>query len=115
MTCLSADYTAERHAFPRYYLRKVFVSDYVPDVVMSSLKTCNVGCRGPLREGKGGELGVRVGSLSTTRDECGRTFAPRASKGDFQVSKEGGWLCGQKGKGCKEGMGKLATDIIHEM
>jgi hypothetical protein len=36
-------------------------------------------------------------------------------KGDFQVSKEGDSLCGKKGKGCKEGMGKLAIDIIHEM
>jgi hypothetical protein len=31
------------------------------------------------------------GSLSPTREECGRAFAPRASKGDFQVSK--GVIC----------------------
>jgi hypothetical protein len=36
-------------------------------------------------------------------------------KWDFQVSKKGDSLCGQKGKGCKEGMGELAIDIIHEM
>jgi hypothetical protein len=34
------------------------VSDYVPDVVMSSLETCNVNCRGPLGKERGGELGV---------------------------------------------------------
>ncbi len=36
-------------------------------------------------------------------------------KGDFQVSKEGDLLCGQKGKGSKEGMGELAMEIIHGM
>ncbi len=52
---------------------------------------------GPLGGGKG-EREVRgkgVGSLSPTRDKCGRTFAPRASKGDSQVSMSDS-LHGQK-------------------
>jgi hypothetical protein len=38
----------------------LFVSDYAPDVVMSSLRTCNMNCRGPLREKGRGKLGVGV-------------------------------------------------------
>jgi hypothetical protein len=53
-----------------------------------------------------------VGSLSPTRDECGRTFAPGAPKRDFQVSKEGGTLHGQKEKGCKEGAGKIGSKAL---
>ncbi len=54
-----------------------------------------------------------MGSLSPTRDECGRTFAPRAPKGAFQVSTEGGTLRGQKEKGCKEGTGKIGSKTLY--
>ncbi len=53
-----------------------------------------------------------MGSLSPTRDECGCTLAPRAPKRDFQVSKEGGTLRGQKEKGCKEGTGKIGRKTL---
>ncbi len=97
----------------------LLVSDYVPDVVMSSLKTCNVNCRGPLRE-EGGRVkgwgwavyhhpGTSVDEYSH-REYQGGISRVKSSKG-----KEDGSLCEQKGKGCKEGMGKLATDIIHKM
>ncbi len=33
--------------------RYVTVSDYVPDIVMSSLETCNVNCGGPLGKESG--------------------------------------------------------------
>jgi hypothetical protein len=52
-----------------------------------------------------------VGSLSPTREECGRAFTQRASKGDFQVSKGGNLLCEQEEKGCKKGMRGFAMDI----
>jgi hypothetical protein len=45
----------------------VTVSDYVPDVVMSSLKICDMNCRGPLREKGGGELGVGNGQFITNQ------------------------------------------------
>ncbi len=56
---------------------------------MSSLKVIMY-CGGPWGGGgeKGeGKSGVGEGSLAPTRDKCGRAITPRASKGDFQVSK----------------------------
>ncbi len=38
-----------------WFLIIILVSDDVPDVVMSSLETCNVNCRGLLRE-EGGRV-----------------------------------------------------------
>jgi hypothetical protein len=52
---------------------------------MSSFYACNVTVRerwGGLGKGRG-KLGVGVGSIASTRDKCGRAFAPRASKGGF--------------------------------
>jgi hypothetical protein len=43
------------------------VSDYVPDVVMLSLKTRKMNCRGPLR-GNGGELVVGGGQFITNQE-----------------------------------------------
>ncbi len=36
----------------------IIVSDYVPDILMSSLKTCNVNCGEPLGEGRGRVTGM---------------------------------------------------------
>ncbi len=51
---------------PEFLARNV--SDYAPDFVVSSLKTCNVNCRGPLRGEKGGELGVGGGQFVTNQE-----------------------------------------------
>jgi hypothetical protein len=52
---------------------------------------------------------VGEGSLTPTRDKCGQDFAPRESKGDFQVSK--GVIRDTRGKGWCKGMGGTRKQI----
>ncbi len=65
---------------PYYDVR---VSDYVPDVVMSSLKTCNMNCRGPLREKGGGELGIGGGQFNTNQGRVWTNIRATSTKGGF--------------------------------
>ncbi len=78
--------------------------------MMSSLKVVmlTVGDHWGGEKGEGNS-GVGEGSLAPTRDKCGRAFAPRASRGDFQVSK--GWFVTQT----EREMWELKTDIICRM
>jgi hypothetical protein len=83
----------------------VSVSDNVTDVVMSSLKTCNMNC-GSRWEGRG-----RLGSKGWAVDHQSGTSVDRHShhdpqKRDFHVSKKGGssYRIGKRAqKGSKEG------------
>jgi hypothetical protein len=79
--------------YERYHLCSIaiIVSDNVTDVVMSSLKTCNMNCRS-LWEGRG-----RVGSKGWAVNHQPGTSVDGHSrhdhqKRDFQVSKKGGSL-----------------------
>ncbi len=49
--------------------------------------------------------GVGKGSLAPTRDKCGQEFAPRESKGDFQVSKR--VICDTNRQGVVQGDGGI--------
>jgi hypothetical protein len=76
----------------------VVVSDYVTDVVMSSLKTCNMNC-GSRWDGRG-----RVGSKGWAVDHQPGTSVDGHShhdhqKGDFQVSKKGWFIVQEMGSG----------------
>jgi hypothetical protein len=80
---------------------KLIVSDSVTDVVMSSLKTCNVNCRSRW-EGRG-----RVGSKGWAVNHQPGTSVDGHShhdhqKGDFQVSKRVVYK-GEAGKGGSKG------------
>jgi hypothetical protein len=73
------------------------ISDNVTDVVMSSLKTCNMNC-GSRWEGRG-----RVGSKGWAVDHQPGTSVDGHShhnhqKMDFQVSKRGSYYTGKLGK-----------------
>jgi hypothetical protein len=78
-----------------------------------SIESCTVTVGDHWGSEKGeGNSGVEEGSLAPTRDKCGRAFEPRASKGDFQVSK--GWFNTQTERGMVEGgMGELIKNSYH--
>ncbi len=85
------------------------VSDYVTDVVMSSLKTCTMNC-GSRWEGRG-----RVGSKGWAVDNQPGTSVDGHShhdhkKGDFHVSKKGWFIVQEMGSGQRrEQRGELAN------
>ncbi len=97
----------------------MLVSDYVTDVVISSLKTCNMNCgsswerRGSRWEGRG-----RVGSKGWAVDHQPGTSVDGHShhdhqKGDFQVSKKGWFIVQEMGSRHKgEQRGELANRAI---
>jgi hypothetical protein len=67
------------------------VSDYVPDIVMSSLETCNVICVGPLGEEKGGGLGARGAQFITNQGRVWTSIRTTSFKGgDLLCEQEGG-------------------------
>jgi hypothetical protein len=82
---------------------------------MSSLKTCNVNCRGQLGKERGRVRGRGKAVYHQPGTSVDEHSHHEHQKGDFQGSKEGDSLCEQEGKGCKGGMGELTIDIIHGM
>jgi hypothetical protein len=110
--------TVSTHQTQQYYYKhqlhaiKGTVSDNVTDVVMSSLRTCNLNY-GSCWEGRG-----RVGSKGWAVDHQPRTSVDGHShhdhqEGDFQVSKKGWFITQKNGKaGTKGSKGELANKAI---
>jgi hypothetical protein len=101
----------------KVFLIFCFLSDSVADIVISSLKTCNMNC-GSHWEGKG-----RVGSKGWAVDHQPGTSEDGHShhdhqKWDLQVSKKGWFICargliaGKRGKQVGGGGGQQSD--IHE-
>ncbi len=70
---------------------------------MSSLKACNVNCRGPLGGEKGeGKLRGRGGQSGTNQGQVWTSIRTTSFKGGIP-SKLKVIICKQKSKGCKKG------------